>query len=290
MRTELTGAAMELDTTTLARGFAFPECPRWRDGRLWFSDQHDGLVHALTMDRQIESFAVPGRPSGLGWLPDGDLLVVSMLEHRLYRRRDGRLSVHAELAAVHPGNSNDMVVDAAGRAYVGNIGYDFDGGEAFRPTAIALVTPDGAVSVAAENVACPNGSVITPEGASLIVAESSGFCLAEYDIEADGRLTGRRLFADLGDIVPDGICLDDEGCIWVAAPFAGAALRVRRGGEIVDSAPIRDGQAYACMLGGADGRDLFICCATGHAPHETVEARAGRIDLARAPAARAGWP
>jgi sugar lactone lactonase YvrE len=282
---------MELATTTLARGFAFPECPRWHEGALWFSDQHDGLVYRLNGDGTVaESFAVPGRPSGLGWLPDGDLIIVSMLEHRLYRRHDGELSVHAELGAVHPGNSNDMVVDDRGYAYAGNIGFDFDAGETYRPTAIALVTPDGAVSVAADNVACPNGSVIAPDGKSLIVAESNGYCLAEYDIAADGGLTNRRIFASLGDTVPDGICLDDEGCVWVAAPFAGAAFRVRRGGEIADTAPIHGAQAYACMLGGADGRDLFICCATGHAPHSTVEVRAGRIDVARAPAGRAGRP
>lgn len=282
---------MELSATTLARGYAFPECPRWHDGRLWFSDQHDGMVHVLNPDgSEAEAFAVPGRPSGLGWLPDGDLLVVSMLERRLYRRHEGVLSLYAELGALHPGNSNDMVVDRFGRAYAGNIGFDFDAGEAFAPTAIALVGPDGAVSVAAGGIACPNGSVITPDGKTLIVAESMGKCLTEFAIAPDGTLTDRRLFADLDDRVPDGICLDAEGCVWIAAPFAGVALRVRRGGEIADSVPIGGAAPYACMLGGADGRDLFICCATHHEPHLTVEVRTGRIDVARAPAARAGWP
>jgi sugar lactone lactonase YvrE len=282
---------MELLAKTLASGFAFPEGPRWHDGQLWFSDQHDGRVHVLNPDgSSAESFIVPGRPSGMGWLPDGDLLVVSMLERRLYRRHDSMLTPYAELGALHPGNSNDMVVDRAGRAYAGNIGFDFDAGEPFTPTVIALVTPDGTVSVAAGDIACPNGSVITPEGRTLIVAESSGKCLTELDIAADGTLINRRLFADLGDRVPDGICLDAEDCVWVAAPFAGTALRVRRGGEITDSVPIQGAAAYACMLGGADGRDLFICCATHHEPHLTVQVRTGRIDVARAPAAGAGWP
>jgi len=193
---------MELATRTIATGFAFPECPRWHDGLLWFSDQHDCKVHVLTPDgAAVETFDVPGRPSGLGWLPDRDLLVVSMLERRLYRRRNGALSIYAELSALHPGQSNDMVVDREGRAYVGNIGFDFHAGEAFRPTAIALVTPDGTVSVAADEVACPNGSVIAPDGRTLIVAESFGMRLMEFDIAADGTLTDRRVFAELGGLV-----------------------------------------------------------------------------------------
>jgi sugar lactone lactonase YvrE len=282
---------MDLTAKTLATGFAFPEGPRWHDGRLWFSDQHDGMVHVVNPDgTSAESFAVPGGPSGMGWLPDGDLLVVSMRERRLYRRHDGVLTVHAELGALHPGYSNDMVVDRVGRAYVGNIGFDFEAGESFAPTVMALIQPDGAVSVAARDLACPNGPVITPDGKTLIVAESMGNRLTEFDIAADGTLSNRRLFADLGDRLPDGICLDAEGCVWVAAPFAGAVLRVRRGGEIADRAPIQGAGPYACMLGGADGRDLFICCAAHHEPHLTVEARTGRIDIARAPAAAAGRP
>ncbi len=213
-----------------------------------------------------------------------------MMDHKLLRRHDGRLSLHADLAAIHPGHSNDMVVDDQGRAFVGNIGFDFHAGEAFAPTIIALVTPDGMVSVAADNIACPNGPVITPGGKTLIVAESYGNRLTEFDIADDGMLINRRLFADLDGRLPDGICLDAEDCVWVAAPFANAVLRVKRGGGIIDGVPIENGAPYACMLGGADGRDLFICCATHHEPELTVQVREGRIDVARAPAARAGWP
>ena len=282
---------MEIKARTLATGFVFPEGPRWHDGRLWFSDQHDCRVHVLTPGgSSIESFEVAGRPSGMGWLPDGDLLVVSMMDHKLLRRHDGRLGLHADLAGVHPGHSNDMVVDDQGRAFVGNIGFDFHAGEEFAPTVIALVTPDGKVSVAADGIACPNGPVITPGGKTLIVAESYGNCLTEFDIADDGTLTNRRLFADLDGRMPDGICLDAEDCIWIAAPFAGGCLRIARGGAVVDTVPVANGAPYACMLGGADGRDLYMCCATEHQPEMTTKLREGRIDIARAPAARAGWP
>jgi len=282
---------MEIASKVLADGFVFPEGPRWHDGKLWFSDQHDCRVHVLNPDGSaVESFAVAGRPSGMGWLPDGDLLVVSMMDHKLLRRRNGKLTLHADFAAIHPGHSNDMVVDKAGRAFVGNIGFDFHAGAQFSPTIMTLVMPDGTVSIAAENISCPNGPVITEDGKRLIVAESYGNCLTEYDIAADGTLTNRRLFADLAGRMPDGICLDADECIWVAAPFVGAVLRVKRGGDVIDTVPIANGAPYACMLGGADGRDLFICCATDHAPENTVRLREGRIDVARAPAARAGWP
>jgi sugar lactone lactonase YvrE len=282
---------MDLPTTTIAAAFAFPEGPRWHDGLFWFSDQHDSVVHVLTAEgAEVESFMVPGRPSGLGWLPGGDLLIASMQERRLYRRHAGALKPYADLAAIHPGYSNDMVVDDQGRAYVGNIGFDFEKGESFRPTAMALVSPDGRVAVAADGLDCPNGTVITPDGRFLIVGESMGHRLTRFAIAPDGGLSDRQVFAELGEHVPDGICLDAEGCVWVASPFGGAVIRVREGGEIVDRAPVEAAGAYACMLGGEDGRTLFICCATDHDPRVTVKDHTGRIDIARAPAPGAGWP
>lgn len=277
---------------TIATGFAFPEGPRWHDGRLWFSDQHAREVVVLEPDGTlVERFAVPGGPSGLGWMPDGTLLVVSMHERRLYRRaHDGTLSVHAELSAYHPGHSNDMVVDRHGRAYVGNIGFDFDGGEAPRKTCIVAVEPDGAVAVAADGLDCPNGTVISPDGKVLIIAESMGRCLTQFDIDPAGKLSGRRLFADLGDHVPDGICLDAEGAVWIAAPYAHAALRVAEGGAIIGRVTTEGAMPYACMLGGADGGDLYLCCAPDHDPTVTVAARGGRIDIVRVDVAGAGLP
>lgn len=277
---------------TIASGFAFPEGPRWHDGHLWFSDQHAGEVVVLAPDGAIaERFAVPGGPSGMGWMPDGSLLVTSMQERRLYRRAaDGTLIIQAELATFHPGHSNDMVVDATGRAYAGNIGFDFNAGEAPRPTCIVAVAHDGTVKVAADALDCPNGTVITPDDASLIIAESMANRLTRFDIGADGSLTHRRLFADLGDHVPDGICLDAEGAVWAASPYAGEVIRVREGGEIVERVTIDGAKPYACMLGGRDGRDLFVCCATDHDPAITVKARAGRIDAVRVSIPGAGLP
>lgn len=275
---------------TIASGFAFPEGPRWHDGKLWFSDQHDGFVTILDPTGTVEErFAVPGGPSGMGWMPDGTLLVVSMHERRLYRRSaDKRLVVHAELADFHPGHSNDMVVDRHGRAYVGNIGFDFDAGEAPRQTCIVAVAPDGKAEIAADGIDCPNGTVIAADGRTLIVAESMGHRLSRFDIDETGRLSNRRLFADLGDHVPDGICLDAEGAVWVASPYARAVIRVRPGGEIAERIVIADANPYACMLGDADGRTLFICCAPAHDPLATVETRMGRIDAVRVTAPSAG--
>lgn len=282
---------MDYQATTLATGFAFPEGPRWRDGQLWFADQHDSKVYALDPDGIVaEAFEVPGRPSGMGWLPDRDLIVVSMLERRLYCRHGGELRPYADLSSIHSFYSNDMVVDRAGRAYVGNIGFDFENGGTPAPTAVALVGPDGTVSVAATDLMVPNGTVISADGKILVVAESLAHRLTAFDIGADGTLSGRRTFAALGDHVPDGICLDHEGCIWFASCFAGAVLRVRAGGEILDRVPIENANAYACMLGGEDGRALFICCARDHEPKRTREGRGGRIDVARVAVGRAGWP
>jgi sugar lactone lactonase YvrE len=268
---------------TIASGFAFPEGPRWHEGRLWFADQHGGTVYVLDPDDNVhEHFAVPGGPSGMGWLPNGDLLVVSMDERRLYRRgSDGRLVVHADLADMHSGQSNDMVVDHRGWAYAGNVGFDYFSGEAPRPTCIAAVAPDGTVEMAADHLHCPNGSVITADGRTFIVAETFAFRLTAFDIDEEGRLSNRRTFADLDGYSPDGICLDAEGCVWVAVALANCVIRVREGGEILTQIPIEGAQPYACMLGGMDGHDLFICCASDHDPTVTVKIRSGRIDVVR---------
>jgi sugar lactone lactonase YvrE len=275
---------------TLATGFAYPEGPRWHGGALWFSDQHAGTVHALSSaGERLDSYAVEGGPSGLGWMPDGSLLVVSMDGRKVLRRSNGRIEVHADLSAHHRAQSNDMVVLPSGRAYVGNIGFDFDHGEAPAPTMLLLVEPDGAVRTVAENLSCPNGMVGTPDGKVLIVAESLANRLTAFDIAADGGLGNRRIFADLPGHVPDGICLDAEGQVWFASPFTQSAVRVREGGDITARVEV-DAGVFACMLGGADGQDLFLCCASSHARHETEHLMTGRIDVARVDVAHAGWP
>lgn len=275
---------------TLATGFAYPEAPRWHGGALWFSDQHAGVVHALSpAGARLYGFAVSGGPSGLGWMPDGSMLVVSMDGRKVLRRDSGRFAVHADLSALHRAQTNDMVVLPGGRAYVGNIGFDFDKGEAPAPTMLLLVEPDGAVRTVADDLSCPNGMVVTPDGKVLIVAESLANRLTAFDVAADGGLGNRRIFADLPGHVPDGICLDAEGQVWFASPFTQSAARVRQGGAITARVEV-DAGVFACMLGGADGRDLFLCRAASHARHETVALMSGGIDVARVDVPHAGWP
>lgn len=274
---------------TLLEGLRFPEGPRWRDGRLWFSDMHAKQVLAVDLDGRCESIVeVPNEPSGLGWLPDGRLLVVSMHDRRLLRLEESGLVEVADLSAQAGFHCNDMVVDARGRAYVGNFGFDLYGGAAPAPADLALVHPDGRVEVAAEKLRFPNGSVITPDGATLIVGESFGACLTAFDVAEDGSLHGRRGWARLERAVPDGICLDAEGAIWVASPISGGVLRVREGGEVTHRIGVEH-QAFACMLGGVERRTLFLCTAASGDPAET-HVRRGRIECVEVEVPGAGLP
>ena len=272
-------------------GLAFPEGPRWHDGRFWFSDVPEGKVIATTLAGEAETMLDLGdaQPSGLGWTPDGDLLVVGGLEKQLLRRAaDGTVSVVAELADLCPRAANDMVVDAQGRAYIGNWGFDFAAGESPASTVIVLVTSDGHTSVAADGVLFPNGTVITPDGKTLVVAETFASKLTAFDIANDGSLTGRRTYADLPGKFPDGICLDAEGAIWVANAGAGEVVRVADGGEILERVTT-DRRAFACALGGEDRRTLLICNAAGTPSPEHRE-RTGQIQAVEVDAPGAGLP
>jgi len=186
-------------TTVVLDGLAFPEGPRWHDGRLWFSDQHDKRVVAMSVDGAAETIVeVPQQASGLGWLPDGRLLVVSMLDRKVMRlESDGSLVVHADLSGLAPGSCNDMVVDARGRAYVGNFGFDMYAGEKPRDTCVIAVEPDGTARVAAEGLAFPNGSTISPDGRQLLVGESVGARISAFDIDQNGALSNHRIWADV---------------------------------------------------------------------------------------------
>jgi sugar lactone lactonase YvrE len=268
---------------TIAGGFAYPEGPRWHDGKLWFADQHDETVHVLAPDgKHLDSFHVEGGPSGMGWMPGGDLLVVSMERHQVLRRSaGGATTTHADLSKLHRYLTNDMVVDARGRAYVGNIGFDFEAGEQVKPTMLVMVDTDGSAHVVADGLVCPNGTVISPDGRTLIIAESLANRLTAFEIGADGRLSGRRVFAEVPGHIPDGICLDAEGCVWAASPFTNSAIRVREGGGIVETVTVDGAGAFACMLGGSDGRDLYICAANPSMRPDTLTKRGGRIDVAR---------
>ncbi len=281
-------------SSPLVEGLVYPECPRWHDGLLWFSDQHAGIV--ATVDpagRLEEALAVPGRPAGLGWLPDGTLLVVSMDGRALLAREGAGLRQVADLSPLHPGPSNDMVVAANGDAYIGNIGFDYYGGEPARTTVVALVrsTGGGAV-VAAEGLLVPNGMVITPDARHLVAAESFAHRLTWFDIAADGTLSGRRVFAELGERIPDGVCLDADGGVWFASVTDHSVLRVVDGGEITHRVSTGERQAYACMLGGPDRRTLFLCTAKADEPGAALAACSGAIEMldTPAPAPGAGLP
>jgi sugar lactone lactonase YvrE len=275
-------------------GFAFLEGPRWHDGRLWFSDMHAQRVYAASEDGAVEAIArVAACPSGLGWLPDGRLLVVSMEDRKLQRREPGgELVTHADLASVATYHCNDMVVDAAGRAYVGNFGFDLHTQQKPRAASLALVQRDGSVSEAARDLQFPNGAVITPDGATLVVGESFGRRLTAFDIDAaTGALRNRRVWAQLeGGAVPDGICLDADGAVWVASPMTREVVRVHEGGRVSQRIASGERMAIACMLGGADRRTLFVLTSHTIDPDECRRLRSARIERVRVDAPGAGLP
>ena len=279
-------------TTVVLDGLAFPEGPRWYDGRLWFSDQHDKRVVAMSVDGTAETIVeVPRQASGLGWLPDGRLLVVSMLDRKVMRLEpDGRLVVHADLSALAPGSCNDMVVDAHGRAYVGNFGFDMYAGAKPAETCLIAVEPDGAARIVAEGLAFPNGSVITPDGATLLVGESMASRITAFPIAADGSLGTGRVWAKIEGATVDGMCLDADGALWAACPFTGRVLRIREGGEVVDEVKGTHPGAFACMLGGEDRRTLYVCTAPTHVPDDARVAHGGRIEMVRVDVPGAGLP
>ena len=275
----------------VAEGLAFGEGPRWHDGTLWWSDMHGFEVRRLADGKAVKVCDVPGRPSGLGFLPDGRMLVVSMTDKRVLRlERDGTLVTHADLSALAPRRCNDMLIDRHGRAYVGNFGFELDGVEAQCTTVLILVEPDGAARIVAEELLFPNGAVITPDGKTLIIGETMAGRLTAFDIAADGGLSNRRLWAQLPDGAwPDGICLDAEGAVWVASPTTADCIRVREGGELLQRIDTGRG-AYACMLGGEDRRTLFICTADSHDPERQAAERNGRIESHRVGTPGAGLP
>jgi sugar lactone lactonase YvrE len=281
---------MKPATSVLLDGLAFPEGPRWRDGKLWFSDMHGDRVMTVDLEGRTETVVeVPGWPSGLGWLPDGRLLVVSMTDRRLLRLDPGGLAQVADLSALASFHCNDMVVDAQGRAYVGNFGYDVHGGGAVTNGALVLVAPGGEARVVADDLRFPNGTVITPDGRTLVVGETLAQRLTAFDIEDDGSLGGRRVWAQLERALPDGICLDAEGGIWVANVGGAEVLRVLEGGEVTQRLPVST-QAFACMLGGPERRTLFVCTAEVSEPEKARANPTGRIEIAEVEVPGVGLP
>ncbi len=284
----------------LAEGLYFGECPRWHEGRLWFSDFFGHAVMSVSMAGDVRTeFEMDDQPSGLGWMPDGSMLVVSMGKRQIIRRfGDGKTTIHAELP--HAGfRANDMVVDRMGVAYVGDFGFDLHADIEARgiesvladhPTAcIAHIAPDGTVRVVAEGMHFPNGMVITPDGRTLIVGETLAGALTAFDIEADGMLSNRRVWASTWPRVPDGIALNADGAVWVANAVAPECVLIAEGGEVLDV--IETGQpCFACMLGGDDGRTLFMMTAPTSVPPEQGAPPMGKLLVVDGLSPHAGYP
>lgn len=288
---------MERKTTVLVDTVRFPECPRWHEGKLWFSDFFARRVMSVDLRGNVQMVAqLEDMPGGLGWTPGGRLLIVSAFARRLLRLEDGALSEVADLSSLVSYPNNDLVVDGQGRAYIGNMGYVFGQGTP-QPGSISLVTPEGSARVVAEGLAFPNGMVITPDGHTLIVAESHAARLTAFDIEPDGSLSHRRAWAQFedfgnygatpGQITPDGICLDADQAVWVASPNTRDVLRVQEGAQITDRLPLST-TPLACMLGGEGRQTLFI--ATTESQDPTDQQARGRIETIQVEVAGAGLP
>ena len=264
------------------------ESPRWYAGRLWYSDMGTNQVVAVDPDGTTEVIAtVPGMAMGTGWLPDGRMLIVSCRDGVLLRREpDGVLVPHADLARLSRYPWGDMVVDGRGNAYMGCLGFDFPAGE-FAPGILALVRPDGTVRQVADGLAFPNGLAVTPDLSTLIVAESYAGRLTAFTIGPDGTLTHQRVWADLGDAAPDGICLDADGAVWYADVPHRRCVRVREGGEVLATVELDRG-GFACVLGGPDRRTLYVMVA--EFPGTPGGARTGEVRAVDAPSPGAGWP
>ena len=276
---------------TLVDKIAFPEGPRWHDGKLYFSDMHAHKVIAVEMNGKTETICeVPNRPSGLGWLPDGTMVVVSMTDRKLLRlERGGALKLHADLSKLAGWDCNDMVVDKQGRAYVGNFGYDLHKDSPQKDADLIMVTPDGKASVVASGLKFPNGTVITPDGRTLIVGESMGRRLSAFDIASDGTLSNQRIWAEIAPALPDGICLDAEGAIWSASPFTNETIRVFEGGRVAERIKTEQ-MSIACTLGGPDGKTLFLLTAPTVDPVKCAANPSARIETTQVEVGAGGSP
>ena len=254
----------------LIDGLRFPEGPRWHEGRLWFSDMHAQQVLAVDMEGRTETIVhVPNDPSGLGWLPDGRLLVVSMKDRRLLRLDPEGLTEVADLTPFARFHCNDMVVDAQGRAYVGNFGFDLIGRAEPAPANLAHVMPDGEVRRVAHPLACPNGSVITPDGRTLIVGETLGGRYTAFTLDEEGHPVTPRVWAAVEGSMPDGCCLDADGAVWMADLPGRRFARVHADGAVSHEIPV-DGAAVACALGGPERRTLYGFVSPGAYPEDVA--------------------
>jgi sugar lactone lactonase YvrE len=295
------------DIKVVANGFTYLEGPRWHEGTLWFVDLYTHGVYRVNPSGSVDKVVhVDHQPSGLGWLPDGRMLVVSMKDRKVLRQeKDGKLVVHADIWDKCGGHANDMVVAPSGSAYVGNFGFDLMGGAGHKNTGLVLVRPDGSSQVVAEGLAFPNGMVITPGEKKLIVNELFGNKISQFDIKPDGTLGPRSDFASFGDlgdepdvgvrlqrakIIPDGLTLDAEGAVWFADTIKKRAVRIAEGGKILDEVNTAPEGIFAVALGGEDGKSLFLCAAPDWDEGARKAAREGRMLSTRVDVAHAGTP
>lgn len=273
----------------LVDGLCFGEGPRFHEGALWLSDMHDQRVLKVTPGGQRTDVVAltDDQPSGLGWLPNGDLLIVSMTKKQLLRFDGQTLHLHADLSQLASGICNDMVVDRQGRAYVGNFGFDLHNNEKPKPAQLIRVDPDGSCHIEDNDVMFPNGAVITEDGRTLIVGETFASRLTAFDIGTDGSLSNKRLWAELPEkAVPDGICLDAEDGIWSASPTTNNCIRQVEGGAITHEIPLERG-AFACMIG---EDKLYILTSSSSHPDKCRSQRDARVEVYDAPFPAAGLP
>jgi sugar lactone lactonase YvrE len=292
---------------TVLEGGSYFEGPRWHEGTWWVSDFYRRTVSRVTAEgEETVVLEVEGQPSGLGWMPDGALVVTSMKDQRLLRVDDGDVSTLAELGDVCGGHANDLVVDAHGHVFVGDLAFDLMGGGTPAPTSLKRVDTDGTVHVAADGMWTPNGMAITPDGGTLLVGETLGNRVTAFDLAADGSVSNRRPWALFGEpptgdtieevigqlsLAPDGCTLDAEGHLWVADGIGGRAVRIGPGGTIVDQISAPDGMGlFACQLGGDDGRTLLMCCAPDFLEHSRAPVREAVLVATEVEVPHAGLP
>ena len=290
---------MERKLETLMKGLTFGEGPRWHENKFYFSDFYSHKVYSLDLSGKHEVIVeIPNQPSGLGWTPDGTMLIVSMKDRKLMSFKDGQLTERADLTELSGFHCNDMVVDIDGNAFIGNFGFNTYDGEEIKPTNLILVKPGEEPVLAADNLFFPNGTVITPDNKTLIVGETYAARLTAFDKSEDGSLSNRRIWADLkvnaeeGTVpLPDGMCIDEEGAIWVASPSTAEVIRVHEGGMISERIPVQT-NAFACMLGGEDRRTLFICTSNGSGvdPGAALREKSGKIEITQVDVPGCGKP
>ncbi len=269
--------------TPLASGFCFGEGPRWFEGLLWFSDMLGEAVHTVDLRGSVTTVPLPGHaPSGLGFRPDGSLLIASTEDRQVLRYDGESVTTIADLADIAPASLGDMVIDSLGRAYIGS--------QAFQGGVIVRVDPDNTVRVVAEDLDFPNGMVIMADRTTLIVAESIGRRLTAFSIGDRGELSDRRLFADRLDGPPDGIALDAAGGVWTSMTLAHQFERITAGGDVTHRIEIGDRAAIACTLGGPQRRTLFLLSSSDAYPKRLVGTRLSRIDMVTVDTPGAGWP